>query len=160
MTQEKDELFSLYGDIGNKKVQPLRAFCRDRLRGIDDFFIRHALEKSATESEHIAAKIDLYNGNEGAISEAQFNAMVMEYWADRPADLRQIIKGMYKRNYSDQEDETSTSQYTQEQKCPYEENPDKRSCWGCNVPVKVWDVMERQYRKEEWEGTIQEHRNG
>lgn len=150
---DDNELYSLYGNIGNKRVQPIRAICQNRLTGMDDFVIRVNLKESAEDARIIARKIDMLGGSKAAVEKANNIADVLEWWVEeeKEAELRQLVEKVYEREYIETERDTSTSDFRRENSCPYEDNPDKRSCWGCHVPIKVYEVMERRYQQNSWD---------
>lgn len=145
----QDELWSLYGNIGNHRVVAIRSICRNRLTGIDEFSIRANLDKTRKDAENTAKTIRTLDGSEEAAKKADKISNVLAYWKQRPKDLRQIVLNQYGKTIRGTDRDVGTADYGADScKCPFEKNPESRSCWGCHVPVKVWEQMEAQYDKE------------
>lgn len=143
----KSELWSLYGNIGNKRVQPIRSICRNRLTGIDPFSVEINLDRAAVESRKIAEHIRMLDGSERAANKAEKVSKVHDFWQERPLELRRLIKDVYASEYQGGS-ENSNTDFEESGECPYEENPESRSCWACHLPVKVYQRMAVIYNEE------------
>lgn len=148
MSQE--ELWSLYGELANKPVQPIRAICRSRLTSTESFFTSATLRKSARQCTNIADNIEALDGSEHAIDRANKYADIMRYYAGKPQKAHSIVKGKYRTMYKNVDTEANpNTDFNDEQlMCPYEETGSKKACWTCHLPSQVWEAMERQYEHE------------
>ena len=147
MSQE--ELWSLYGELANKPVQPVRAVCRSRLTSQESFFATATLNKTARQCEQIGESIAKLNGSENAVKRAEKYAEIMRYYAERPQKLHTIVKGKYQNMYKNVEEEVGTTDFNDERlMCPYEETGSKKACWTCHLPSQVWEAMERNYENK------------
>lgn len=141
----EDRLWSLYGEVGNKRVVPIRSICRERLTGMDNFLIQENLDRSSDEAREVAKEIRMLNGSDHAADKAQDIADVLDYWYERPGELRQLIRSKYDYMIQNAGNDTASAEYESDEKCPYEQSPNKQACWGCKLPIEVWQSMERQY---------------
>lgn len=151
----EENLWSLYGDIGNRRVTPLRQICQNRMQGMDSFMVTLNLERSARDADSIADAIEDKDGSKHAVKKARKVANVLEHWSDRPKEVKKLVLSAYKSEYKDTNG-SSTSGYSGCDDCPYEETPEGRSCWGCHLPIKVYEKMERQYDENQYKDQIQD----
>jgi len=111
----KNKKWSLLGKAGQKLPQMARFICRERLNSLP----REILNENIYDTEHqlYALRDDLESLG------LKFDFIEEDITALDSLDNDRIID-IVMSNYRDEYDLLS---------CPFEDDPSKRSCWGCSV---------------------------
>jgi len=133
------DLYQLYGMIGNIRSVPVRNICRERVRGVNPWYVTQTMADHAQDAIELADRIEAENGSLDAVARCKEIAHILDTAGDYPADVSNMVSNVYVEQFEPQTDENEPV------RCPYEEDASKRACWGCHVPRLVWERLEEAY---------------
>jgi len=140
---DNSSIHQLYTQLGNKKMQPVRMACQDRIQGRMRFKTTHALHRSIAYLEYA---IDRFP--EGEARQTAFEVIdVLRYMADNPDMVHAKIDKAYNQEYLP--DTKSDGPRREGSKCPYEQEGHGKACWKCYVPKKVYQECKAEFRHEQ-----------
>lgn len=145
-TSDTDELYSIYGNIGNLQITTIRKICRDRLMPYSGFTIKRYLENGADRCDTAADRIVELDGSDEAVRKLRECAAIFRYMMDRPRDVRKAVESAYEGEFSKSSGQ-SNADYRPRIECYYERNPETRACWGCPVPRRVFEKFQRSFEE-------------
>ena len=132
-----------YAQLKNKKVQPIRAACQDRVVGQ----MEQATAYNCRESWAYLEALHPYLPDGDSKETCDWYVTVLKWLEQNPDVLHDTVDKFYADEYS--ESRNAGGGETAATLCPYEQSNDKTHCWSCHVPRRVWEELERRYRHEQ-----------